>query len=96
MKSRVTHKPLNRPEGTQLQRVHGGTLEMPTVGLLAGGYGEDKGTASHLLGAATPMMHQCLTCALLEEKAVKAQKKNVLLRNNLWRKILMQDYYMVT
>lgn len=72
-KSRITHKPLKHPEDTQLQRVHEGTLVMPTVDLWVAGYGVDKGTASHLLGAATPMMHQCLKCPLLEH-AVKTLK----------------------
>lgn len=49
---------------------------LPTVGLWAAGYGGDKGTASHLLGAEPPMVHQFLTCALL--KAVKTPKKNAL------------------
>lgn len=48
---------------------------MTTVGPLAGGYGVDRKTASHLLGADTPMMHQCLSCALLEEQAVKTKIK---------------------
>lgn len=49
---------------------------LPTVGLWAVGYGGDKGTASHLLGAEPPIVHQFLTCTLL--KAVKTPKKNAL------------------
>lgn len=44
---------------------------MPRVGLLAGGYGVGKRTASHLLGAESPMVHHFLISA---SGAVKIRK----------------------
>lgn len=44
---------------------------MSTGDLSAGGCGVDKGIASHLQGAESPMVHLCLT---LKKVAVKRQQ----------------------
>lgn len=71
-------KPLEHLQDTQPQRVHGEILIMSTVGLWAGGYAEDKGTASHLPGDESPMFHRCLMCDVSEKQAVK-DKTNIIL-----------------
>lgn len=83
--TRTPHRPLKYPEGTQRQRARAGMWVMPTVGLLAGGYEWDKETASHLLEAVTPMMHQWLTCTSMAKRAVKTKAKLLNMIHFWWK-----------